>query len=69
MTMCGEARGLRGWPRKAARWVVLIVAAFLALAAFLTSRGVFRENARVILFSRTPPANGHLVVEPDAPAS
>jgi squalene-hopene/tetraprenyl-beta-curcumene cyclase len=36
--MCNEARGLAGWPRKAARWAVLAAAITLALAAMLASQ-------------------------------
>jgi squalene-hopene/tetraprenyl-beta-curcumene cyclase len=35
--MCSEARGLSGWPRKAARWVVLVAAVLLALAVVIAS--------------------------------
>ena len=42
--MCNEARGLLGWPRKAARWVILAAAVTLALAAMLAVQ--------------TPPARG-----------
>ena len=37
--MCNEARGLRGWARKAARWAVFAAAVALALLVFLASRG------------------------------
>jgi hypothetical protein len=36
-SLCNEARGLSGWPRKAARWAVLAAAVTLALAALLAS--------------------------------
>ncbi|MCA1686014.1 MAG: squalene--hopene cyclase [Planctomycetia bacterium] len=35
--MCNEARGLWGWPRKAARWIALVAAAALALGALAGS--------------------------------
>src|SRR5262245_35709231 len=35
--MCSEAKGLGGWPRKAARWAVLFAAVSIALAAVLTT--------------------------------
>ena len=38
--MCSEARGLPGWPRKAARWLALIAAAALALGALAGSLGL-----------------------------
>jgi squalene-hopene/tetraprenyl-beta-curcumene cyclase len=37
--MCSEARGLSGWPRKAARWVVLATAAALAMAGVVATQG------------------------------
>lgn len=45
--MCNEARGVSGWPRKAARWAVLATAVTLALAAFLASQGVRVQGAEV----------------------
>lgn len=37
--MCNEARGLSGWPRIAARWVMLAAAAGLAIAAAFSGQG------------------------------
>ncbi len=38
--MCGEAQILSGWPRKAARWLALVVAVTLALGALAGSLGI-----------------------------
>jgi hypothetical protein len=43
--MCNEARGLSGWPRKAARWLALIAAAALALGALARSLGLSAGGA------------------------
>ena len=37
--MCSEARGISGWPRQAARWMAMITAATIALAAVAASLG------------------------------
>ena len=37
--MCSEARGLKSWPRTAARWLVLLAAVTLALTALIASHG------------------------------
>lgn len=43
--MCSEARGLSGWPRRAARWIVLAAAVTLALAAFVATRDSARGES------------------------
>lgn len=52
--MCSEARGLSGWPRKAARWVVLATATLLALAAVLASQRHGAEGAEPARFELAP---------------
>ena len=63
--MCNEARGLKGWARKAARWVVLATAATLALAALLASHGIGARGAEPS--GATPPA-ANSPDEPMAPS-
>lgn len=57
--MCSEARGLSGWPRKAARWVVFAAAVALAVAAVASNAG------RSALGAELPPNSPD---EPVAPA-
>jgi squalene-hopene/tetraprenyl-beta-curcumene cyclase len=57
--MCSEARGLRGWPRTTARWLVLITAATLAAAAFVVSRGT--------ALGSEPPTASPSPISPDEP--
>jgi squalene-hopene/tetraprenyl-beta-curcumene cyclase len=52
--MCGEARGLAGWPRTAARWVVLVAALVLAAAAWLASQERSWGDERVTTPAPTP---------------
>lgn len=60
--MCSEARGLKGWPRKTARWIALAVAATLALTALIASRG---NTARGAEPSPAPPTPN----SPDEPVA
>ncbi len=62
--MCNEARGLSGWPRKAARWLVLAAAVTLALLAFVASQ---QATVRGVEPSPAPPAPNS-PDEPLAPA-
>jgi squalene-hopene/tetraprenyl-beta-curcumene cyclase len=65
--MCNEPRGLSGWPRKAARWAILVAAVTLALAAVFATggrraRGEVEDPPAPVL---PPPASAG---EPVAPA-
>ena len=59
--MCSEARGLSGWPRKAARWVALVAALALAAGALAGSLGLPVRGAEL------PPPAPNSPDEPLAP--
>ena len=57
--MCNEARGLLGWPRKVARWAVLVAAVTLALAALFAThqrpaRGAEPSIGTIAVFPHQP---------------